>query len=183
MAWDSYHDSVGLKPNTSVLRLCEEHEGRRDAALDLGCGNLRDSLFLRKSGFKRVVAVDIEEPPELFEGIEFNRSRIEEFVPASGTFDIAVSCNALFYISKRDMPVVFARIYGSLANGGLFLGNVSGDKDEWVGKHGWVGHSEGEIRRLLTGYHAVLKRYQGKKAMANGTEKFSDTWMVRIAKK
>ncbi len=125
MRWNEYHQNVGMKPNSGLEKICAEYVGVRDAALDLGCGNMRDSLHMQKSGFKRVVAVDMEVPPAMLESIEFHQSRIEDYEPARGAYNLVACCNTLFYVKKQDVPVILMRIHGGLANEGIFFGNFA----------------------------------------------------------
>ncbi len=82
----AYHEFIGDIPNHLVASVIETIPCGRGAALDLGAGNLRDSRYLKKSGFERVVAVDRSEEsiPYATEGIELTIKPIEKYRPAKG---------------------------------------------------------------------------------------------------
>lgn len=132
--WDEYHERAGNMPNPIVEAAVQNHVPQRDASLDLGAGNLRDSKFLLQSGFKRVVAVD-EDPVSyqfLVPGIEFHLEAIEDYVPKPGTFDLVVCCNTLFFLSVKGMEQVLGNAFTALRSGGILVCNMLGEKDEWV---------------------------------------------------
>lgn len=131
--WQSYHERVGEIPNPIVVSVLKEYVHTREGALDLGAGNLRDSKFLIKQGFKRVVAVDFSQESYAFltEGIELEICPIQIYEPEANTFDFAVSCNTLFFLTFRSVTEVFRNVFEGLRSGGVFACNVLGSEDDW----------------------------------------------------
>mgnify|MGYP007071074251 CR=1 FL=1 len=83
--WMDYHLHVGDVPNQLVTGCLEDYVTRREACLDLGAGNLRDSRWLQSQGFTKLVAVDSCEESRAFltEGIELHIAPIETYGEAS----------------------------------------------------------------------------------------------------
>jgi SAM-dependent methyltransferase len=132
--WIDYHLHVGDTPNQLVAGCLEDYVLRREAALDLGAGNLRDSRFLQSQGFTKLVAVDNCEDSRIFltEGIELHIAPIEKFVPEPDAFDFVFSCNTLFFLSPEQIAVLFQNVFSGLRSGGVFACNVLGQQDDWV---------------------------------------------------
>ena len=130
---EEYQKRAGKGPNSLVLHALD-FVLERSASLDLGAGNLRDSRFLLKQGFERVVAVDGSETSRKFAsaGIELHIARIEEWEPELRAYDFAFSCNTLFFLSHAQVAKVFQSVSKSLRSGGIFACNVLGEKDGWV---------------------------------------------------
>ncbi len=134
---------------------------RKDAALDLGAGNLRDSKFLLSAGFKKVVAVDKcpEAKKYVRPGIEFHAASITEFRPKKAAFDFVTCCNTLFHIEKEEVNVVFENVWRSLRPRGVFTFNVLGEHDDWaVLKPDSTTFSEEDLAFLCHRFQLVQKR-------------------------
>ena len=129
-----YHLHVGDVPNQLVTGCMQDYVTQREASLDLGAGNLRDSRWLQSKGFTKLVAVDSCEESSAFvtEGIELHISPIEIFVPERDSFDFAFSCNTLFFLTPSQVADVFKNVLGGLRSGGVFACNVLGEEDDWV---------------------------------------------------
>lgn len=97
--------------------------------LDLGCGFGDFARFARGRGAAAVTGLDIsermlEEAGRLTDdaGITYVRASIEDYQPAPGAFDLAVSSLALHYVA--DYSAAAARIFDALAPGGRFVFSV-----------------------------------------------------------
>lgn len=161
MPWQNYHSRVGDKQSEIACALSRFLTGRRDRALDLGAGHLRDSRYLIREGFFEVTAVDIYEPPKcLFEeGIVFAQSRIEEYTPEVELYDGCISTNSMYFMPKARLKPVFERIRASLRPGGVFVCNLLAEKDPWVKVRGaekiaWV--EKCDLRSLHEGFRVIL---------------------------
>lgn len=183
--WDAYYAKVGNQPNGLVVSTVEKHEIPRRKALDLGAGNLRDSKYLLSAGFERITAVDIEPPPQKAEGVESVVMPLEAYVPPLATFDLVVCCNTLFFFSEAQAVRILTRAYNALTEEGLMVGNLLGEKDEWVtkGKHGVVGHTKERLDAMLSSFaNTAVKRETGERPTALGVPKFWDTWKILVSK-
>lgn len=163
--WMDYHLHVGDVPNQLVVGCLHDYVTRKEASLDLGAGNLRDSRFLLKNGFKRVVAVDSCEDSRAFliEGIEFEITPIETYVPEKDSFDFAFSCNTLFFLGVDQVATVFQNVLQGLRSGGVFACNVLGEEDDWVVQGQKVSYfDEKTLATLLDGFE-ILGAGESKK--------------------
>lgn len=131
--WQQYYDKVGEKPNSLVLQAVEKTKSRQ-AALDLGAGNLRDSKYLLSKGFARVIAVDhLPDSREfLVDGIELHISAIECGEIAPEFYDLVICCNTFFFIDSCFVKRLFGDVLEGLRPGGIFACNVLGKEDDWV---------------------------------------------------
>jgi SAM-dependent methyltransferase len=125
------------------VRLAELVETLRPGrALDLGCGEGADALWLAERGW-RVVAVDISQTAlqragadALFRGqerrIKFQRHNLSESFPA-GTFNL-VSAQFLHSPVPMDRARLLRRAADAVAPGGLLLIVDHGAAPPWAGK-------------------------------------------------
>lgn len=134
--WDSYHQRVGAVPNSLVTSALRDYVRGRSASLDLGAGNLRDSMFLLKQGFARVIAVDNSEESLAFrqDGIELHIAEIEDFRTEENSIDFAICCNTLYFLDRQSIVKVFRNVFSGLRSGGVFACHVLGKDDVWVGE-------------------------------------------------
>ncbi len=129
----SYYDQVGNRPNTMVTDVVRQLVRGRTAALDLGCGNFRDSRWLKRQGFVRVVAVDpADVKGYLHDGIEFNQIRIEDFLIPEGAYDFIAACSVFHYLHVDNIVALVPSIMRGLRSGGVFSFNVLGERDGWI---------------------------------------------------
>ncbi|MCX6703175.1 MAG: class I SAM-dependent methyltransferase [Candidatus Zambryskibacteria bacterium] len=183
-----YHQQVGERPNLLVVSILAEYVTTRGVALDLGAGNLRDSKFLKKVGFNRVVAVDYshESVPFLTEGIELEISPIQVYKPEASTFDFVVSCNTLFFLNHEEISHLFKNIFVGLRAGGVFTCNVLGPEDDWIVKEGrQVGSFTRTSLRLQCKDFKILGMREFKhRAAPPGTQniKFWYQWSIALQK-
>ena len=161
MSWDNYHNKIGLKQSEIACALSRFLKGKRDRALDLGAGHLRDSKYLIREGFFEVTAVDIHEPPKgLFEeGIVFAQSRIEEYIPEEELYDGCISTNSMYFMPKACTKHVFERVRAGLRQGGVFACNLLAQNDPWVKEQGaekiaWV--EKCDLKALHEGFRVIL---------------------------
>src|SRR5690606_20023189 len=148
-SWKSYYERTGSRPPRETLlfaldRFEAEHlPGDRRFAIDLGCGNGRDTIEMLRRGW-RVLAIDAEQsaidgllarpdlPPD--PRLETLVSRFEDADwPAA---DLVNSSFALPFCPPDRFPELWRRIIASLRPGGRFSGQLFGDRDSWVGRQG-----------------------------------------------
>ncbi len=156
--WDWYYQLVGERPNSLVMSVLEEYVQARGAALDLGAGNLRDSKFLRRAGFTRVVAVDRSETSLAYstEGVELYIQPIQDYQAEPDAFDFVISCNTLFFLAEASVEKVFRNVLSGLRTGGVFACNVLGPEDDWVFQGVPVSFFlKRDIPRLCAGFEVI----------------------------
>lgn len=176
MQWENYHARIGERPSEIACALTRHLKGPRKVALDLGAGHLRDSRFLLKSGFEKVVAVDVHTPPtqHWVHGIDFRQSLIEHFIPREGVYDGCIATNSLYFCPKRTLETTFKRVHGSLRKGGIFVCNLLTEADPWVREYGcdkiaWV--TDENLGTLENGFKIILSESTSKLRDESSSEK------------
>jgi len=142
----------------------EEYPVIKETAVDLGAGNLRDAKYLLQQGFKRVIAVDRSQLSRdyVVPGVVLETQAIEQYVPDPQSFDLAVSCFTLFFVSSWEVHKVFDRVYQGLRPGGIFACNVLGELDDWVTCGHPVSHfTQSSVQRLRKDF-TVLHEKEAK---------------------
>jgi tellurite methyltransferase len=133
--WARYYAATGTDPRETLLAALDAFD-RAGLAVDLGCGNGRDTVELLGRGW-RVIAIDAEE-----EAIRLLRERtgddarletqVERFEDATWpACDLVNASWALPFCSGEHFDQVWGRIVSSLGGGGRFCGQLFGNRDEW----------------------------------------------------
>lgn len=121
-AHGDYYHRASEHPTAFVREVLRLFNPARGAAIDLGAGNLRDAKYLLRRGFRRVVAVDNSSKVLEFDaaGVEVVIADIEEYLPGSESFDLALCHNTLYFLSKAGVERVLGNVYTYLNPGGIF---------------------------------------------------------------
>lgn len=134
--WARYYAATGTEPRQTLLDALERFEGP-GVAVDLGCGNGRDTIELLRRRW-RVLAVDGEQQAiDLLRAragddplLETRVARYEELVlPAT---DLVNASWSLPFCSPFVFRDVWRRIAESLRRDGRFAGQLFGDRDGWA---------------------------------------------------
>lgn len=182
--WGGYFDALGHLPaRETTLRAVAlfDADGRADAgagmgrvAIDLGCGDGRDTLELLARGW-RVVAVDssaeglarleARTPEERRGNLRTVMATFEELgaggeegarllgVEAGGGVDLVNASFALPFCAPGAFPGLWSLVRRSVRPGGRFAGQFFGPRDDWAKLPDRTHHSEAEIRNtLLAGF-------------------------------
>ena len=141
-AWDDrYAESNRIwsgNPNVALVAQVAGLRPRR--ALDLGCGEGADAVWLAKQGWQ-VTAVDIsgvalaraaEHAAEAGVTIDFQRRDLAESFPA-GSFDL-ISAQFLHFWEEFDREKILRRAAEAVAPGGILL--IEGHMDHGPFRHG-----------------------------------------------
>jgi tellurite methyltransferase len=160
--WASYYEKLRNRPprRTTLFaldRLGAEPRGR--LAVDLGCGDGRDTIEMLRRGW-RVMAVDAE-------AVALERLKARPDLPLDARIDAVVarfetvdlpgdallinSSFALPLCEPEDFRRVVSEIAQRLAPGGRFAGQFYGPRDSWVGRPGMTFVTRVEAERLLEG--------------------------------
>lgn len=139
--WNEFYEKAPMEPRPAVVRAVEFfrcNPPSEKTAIDLGCGNGRDTSLLLSEGW-HVVAVDNE--PEAFEFMKRNLDSdlLDEVEFVCMPFEKLVWRKAMLinagyslpFCSKEHFADVMKRIVMHLLPGGLFTANLFGDRDEW----------------------------------------------------
>lgn len=155
--WAGYYEATAGRPPRRTLLSALASFGR-DAgfAVDLGCGDGRDTVELLRRGW-RVLAIDAE-PQAL------TRLRARPDLPADAlletrcarfeetTWPSAELVNASFALPlcpPARFPSLWRRLSRSLNPGGRFAGQLYGDRDGWAGDPGMTFFTRPAAEELL----------------------------------
>jgi SAM-dependent methyltransferase len=160
--WTSFYDAVsGRPPHDTVLSALDAF-GEPGFAVDLGCGDGRDTVELLRRGW-RVLAIDAQrEAIERLLGRVGDQPALEVLV---APFDLAEwpeadLVNAGFslpFCPPEHFDTVWRRIVASIRPGGRFSGQLFGERDEWVGQRVISYHSRTRALDLLAPFE--LERF------------------------
>jgi SAM-dependent methyltransferase len=159
--WPGYFQTVlGKSPRETLVNALErlEKEGRAPGeAVDLACGEGRDTLELLKRGW-RVTAI---EPHPM--GFELLQPRVPETFRGRLTVQVAdfksaawgpvdlVNCSfALPFCEPDQFPDLWDRIVKSIRPGGRFSGQLFGDRDSWARLADRTHHARSELDGLFS---------------------------------
>jgi tellurite methyltransferase len=137
--WSAYYDAVRDRPPHETLLEALESFAELGLAVDLGCGDGRDTVELLRRGW-HVVAIDAEA-----EAIERLRARVgdpraletEVARFEDARWPCAELLNAGFslpFCHPDRFDDLWRRIHGSIRPGGRFCGQLFGERDEWAGE-------------------------------------------------
>lgn len=142
--WDAYYKQMSLSPRKHVLRALkyfEQHPPRNKVAIDLGCGNGRDTLALLEQGWE-VLAID--KAPKAVELLwdnipeDYQRNlKIEgkSFEEANWRKTHLVNaCASLPFCELEHFEKVWYQVEQAIEVDGIFTGNFFGVNDSWRGR-------------------------------------------------
>ena len=185
--WPGYYAAVLGKPprDTLLAALASfDREGPPGLAVDLACGEGRDTLELLSRGW-RVLAIDAE--PSAFDLLvprvtPRHRSRlttlIADFAAARWPEGVdLLNCSfSLPFCEPPHLPGVWDRIVRSIRSGGRFAGQLFGDRDSWASLPDRSHQSRAEAERLLSPFD--LEMFNEEEREGNDAGGFTKHWHV-----
>jgi SAM-dependent methyltransferase len=161
---DKYYEKTQIdKPNKNVKYFVENIKLRQTDAIDLGCGQGNDTLYLIKSGWK-VLGIDREDVEARI------RKRLNEQQQASfkfelqnfenlkiiGKTDLVVANFSLFFCNNNKFNETWNSIIESIRERGYFVGNFLGNRDTWVKtKPEMTFFTERQLKELLVNFKII----------------------------
>lgn len=183
--WSAYYSAVEGRPPRETLLVALEHFDTEKLvdqsrfAVDLGCGDGRDTVELLRRGWqvlgidgnKEAIARLSRRPDINAEYLETKISRFEELIwPES--VDLVNASFSLPFCPPGDFPNLWKKIVSSLRSGGRFCGQLLGDRDSWVIYDSLNYHTIEQVEVLLQPFEVEMfeeEDHPGKTAI--GEEK------------
>lgn len=158
-----YDATAGRPPRKTLLSALAAFGDFAGFAVDLGCGDGRDTIELLRRGWS-VLAIDAEAeaiarlagrsdlPPGPRLATRMARFEETEWGPA----DLVNASFALPLVAADKFAPLWRHIVRSLRPGGRFAGQLYGDRDGWTGRTGVTCFARVEAERLLAGLTVEL---------------------------
>ena len=177
-SWTQFVDLTRDRPPRELLVEALTHVAGRDAAIDLGAGALNESRLLVREGFRSVIALDSAPVARSIaatlraDRFAYVISAFEEYAFPAAAFDVVNAQFALPFIRPDAFSRVFAAMLASLKPGGVFAGQLFGDRDEWKDDAKMNFHSADAARELFADL-AILefREEEARRPMASGEVK------------
>lgn len=162
--WGSYYDVAEQgAPRTTLLQALDLFDAEPPVerfAVDLGCGEGRDTAELLRRGW-RVLAIDAE-PDAITRLLSRPEAAGDQLVTMVSSFEGAVwpeaalvnASYALPFCPSDAFPEVWERIVASLPPGGRFCGQLFGDRDEWASDPTLTTLAREDVEQLLEPFEA-----------------------------
>jgi SAM-dependent methyltransferase len=165
--WEAYYRKTRDRPPRPTLLDALDRFAAPGFAVDLGCGEGRDTIELLRRGW-HVLAIDQE-----LAAIEGLRARPD--LPKAGRLETEVAAfedaiwpkvdlvNAsftLFFCRDGGFPALWRKIVASLRPGGPFAGQLLGEHDSWAGRADVVIHDAAALDRLIAGLEPEMRRVE-----------------------
>ncbi len=161
--WNDYYRNTEGRPPRTTLRFALDRFAAPGFAVDLGCGEGRDTIELLRRNWT-VLAIDSEPaaigrllarrdlPPG--SRLETKVARFEDAVwPGANLVNASF---ALFFCAAGTFDPLWRKMIGTLKPGGRFAGQLLGENDSWAPRRNVVVHDGAAIDRLLDGLNTEL---------------------------
>jgi trans-aconitate methyltransferase len=196
-SWSDYYKAVANRPPRETLLTALTNferdipKAESKIAIDLGCGDGRDTVELLRRGWN-VMAIDGE--PEAIARLlqrsdidtELLQTRIARFenIELSESVDLINASFSLPFCKPKNFPDLWNKIVSSLIPGGRFSGHLFGNKDSWATDLTMNHHTLSDVRLLLQPFQIELlkeEEHPGKTALGN--EKYWHLFHIVARKK
>ena len=162
--WENYYDKIKGRSPRPLLRAALELEKEMPRpngrfAIDLGCGDGTDTLFLLENGWQ-VLAIDAEPvalerllaqvPTDLLGNLQTQVAQFEQLtLPPAQLIHASLS---LPFCHPDSFPSLWQKIEASLVENGRFAGNLFGVNDSWAVNTHMNFHTKQSVEALFTNF-------------------------------
>lgn len=157
--WVTYYQAVaGRPPRETLLKALDAFSSlpRPGFAVDLGCGDGRDTVELLRRGW-RVLAIDGEakafdrllERPDLQRDLLHTQQMRFEALSLPASVDLINASFCLPFCPPANFPTLWQTIVTALKPGGRFCGQLFGDRDSWIKFPNRTHHTRQQVEALL----------------------------------
>lgn len=179
--WSAYYSAVGGRPpRDTLLTALERFDAQKSSvvsrfAVDLGCGEGRDTVELLRRGW-RVLGIDGEKEAIALllsrsdvntEHLETQVTRFEEVILPESV-DLVNASFSLPFCPPEYFPALWEKIVSSLRSGGRFCGQLFGDRDSWAIYTSMNHHTREQVEVLLQPFEVEVfeeEDHPGKTAL------------------
>lgn len=174
--WIAYYDAArGRPPRQTLLTALQSFDSTPvtspsqalpPLAVDLGCGDGRDTVELLHRGW-RVLGIDgqaeaidrLQSRPDLTSA-ELDRleTQVSSFQSAilPINVDLINFSFALPFCPPASFPTLWTQIVQALRIGGQVCGQLFGDRDTWAADPGVTAHTRAQVDQLLQPFDVIL---------------------------
>lgn len=202
--WGAYYQAVaGRPPRETLLKALANFEAEMDdrpndrppetprLAVDLGCGDGRDTVELLRRGWQ-VLAIDGEQKAfeRLLSRPEIQPDRLQtqlmrfEALALPPAVDLINASFCLPFCPPSRFPNLWQTIVTALQPGGRFCGHLFGDRDSWVVYPHRTHHTRPQVEVLLSPFEVEwLYEEEHPGVTAIGEEKYWHIFHITARKK
>lgn len=195
--WVAYYNAVqGRPPRETLLRALQQFEQEPSEtprfAVDLGCGDGRDTIALLERGW-RVLAMDGEpraidrllHRPDLVNGDRLETQIVRfESLTLPPDLDLINGSFCLPFCPPVAFSTFWATLVTSLRVGGRLCGQLFGDRDSWAVEPAMTHHTREQVMELLQPFEVEwLEEEEHPGTTALGQEKHWHIFHIVACKK
>jgi tellurite methyltransferase len=184
----SYHAITDCPPRSTLLKALQ-HFKTPGFAVDLGCGEGRDSVELLRRGWQ-VVAVDAQRegidrlrrrPEAKIAPLETRITRIETY-QFPQNIDLINASFSLPFCHPKEFLKLWRKMVAALPSGGYFCGHLFGNRDSWVanpllsGKPWITYQTRSQVEKLLHPF--TLKYLEEEEYLSNTPLREERHWHI-----
>ena len=178
--WKQYYDKTKKEyPRNNVKFLIDSLNLKSTNAIDLGCGQGNDTVYLINNDFK-VLGIDKENVEEIIRErlsqdkqkyFQFKKQKLEDLkIPNT---DLIIANFSLSFCKKEYFKLMWQKIVESININGYFVGTIFGINDSWNKKYRDMSFFDKEdVKRLFNKFKIIVfEEIENDKPTALGEDK------------
>ena len=178
--WIQYYDKTKKEyPRNNVKFLIDSLNLKPTNAIDLGCGQGNDTVYLINNDFK-VLGIDKENVEDIIRArlsekkqgdFTFEKQKLEDLkIPNT---DLIIANFSLSFCKKEYFKLMWQKIVESININGYFVGTIFGINDSWNKKYRDMSFFDKEdVKRLFNKFKIIVfEEIENDKPTALGEEK------------